>query len=301
MINISNFDDKFVKTANLEITSVIGCPVMCSFCPQTSLIKNFKYQNSFNYENKVLTFEKFKSVLDKLPTWVDIHFSGMAEPYASPDCSKMIEYTMSKNHKLCVYSTLVGAKKEDLDLLSIVPFDNKYKLVIHLPDDENNFKAKVSDEYIENIRYFLNLANIQKGIINGSVDFMSMSRKGLTHPKIKDLIPKNLSSFIAISRAGNLSKEKEMFEGQKITNRKNGSIFCSAAPYLNHNVLLPNGDVVLCCMDYSIEHKIGNLFEQTYEEIFKSEKLKSIFDMMKNDDNTNSLLCRNCELAKEIK
>lgn len=296
---MTRFDEKFMKTANIEITSVIGCPVMCSFCPQTSLIKNFKHQNTFNYDNKVLTFDKFKTVLDKLPTWVDIHFSGMAEPYASPDCTKMLEYTISKGHKLCVYSTLVGAKKEDLDFLSNVTFDTKYKLVIHLPDDENNFKAKITDEYIENIKHFLNIPKIQQGIMNGSVDFMSMSRKGLTHPKIKDLIPKNLSSFIAISRAGNLSNDKEMFEGQNITNRKNGSIFCSVAPYLNHNVLLPNGDVVLCCMDYSIEHKIGNLLQQTYEEIFESDKIKAIFDMMKNDNN-DSLLCRNCELAKQI-
>lgn len=292
------FSESFKKTANIEITSVIGCPVMCSFCPQTSLIKNFKNQNSFNYENKVLLFDKYKIVLDKLPTWVDIHFSGMAEPYASPDCSRMILYTLNKGHKLCVYSTLVGTKKEDLDILSNIPFDTKYKLVIHLPDDENNFKAKVTDEYIENLKYFLNIPNVQNGIMNGTIDFMSMSRKGLTDPKITHLIPKNLSSFVAISRAGNLSNNKEMFEGQKLTSIKNGSIFCSAAPHLNHNVLLPNGDVVLCCMDYSIEHKIGNLFYETYEEIFESDKLKLIFDMMKNQTDNQKLLCRNCEYAK---
>ncbi len=291
------FNETFKKTANIEITTVIGCPVMCSFCPQTSLIKNFKEQNEFNYNNKVLTFEKFKTAIDKVPTWVDIHFSGMSEPYASKDCSKMVTYSLQKGHKICVYSTLVGSKKEDLDLLNTINFDSKYKLVIHLPDDENNFKAKVNDEYIENLKYFLNLSNIQQGIINGSVDFMSMSRKGLTNPVISDLIPKKLSSFIAISRAGNLSNEKEMFQGQNITNRKNGSIICSAAPNLNHNVLLPNGDVVLCCMDYSIQHKIGNLLDNTYEELFESENFKHIVSLMKNDFENQNLLCRNCEYA----
>lgn len=291
------FNDTFKKTANLEITTVIGCPVMCSFCPQTSLIKNFKLQNDLKYDNKVLSFEKFKQILDKVPVWVDIHFSGMSEPFASKDCSKMIKYTLEKGHNLCIYSTLVGASREDIELLTTINFNNKYKLVIHLPDDEQNFKAKVTETYIDNLKYFLNNTQVQEKIMQGSIDFMSMSRRGLTDPLISDLIPKKLSSFIAITRAGNLANEKEKFEGKEITSRKNGSIFCTAAPSLNHNVLLPNGDIVLCCMDYSIQHKIGNLLEQTYESLFESNEIKQIFDQLKNDDNTNNLLCRNCELA----
>jgi hypothetical protein len=293
------FNEAFKKTANLEITTVIGCPVMCSFCPQTSLIKNFKLQNDLNYNNKTLSFEKYKQILDKVPTWVDIHFSGMSEPYASKDCSKMIRYTIDKGHKICVYSTLVGANKEDLDLLSTISFDNKYKLVIHLPNDEQNFKAKVTDTYVENLKYFLNKEEIQQKIIQGSIDFMSMSRRGLTDPKISNIIPKKLATFIAITRAGNLSNENEKFEGKTISKRKNGKLTCTAAPLLNHNVLLPNGDIVLCCMDYSIEHKIGNLLEQSYESLFESDEIKEIFNKLSNDDNTDSLLCRNCELARE--
>ena len=290
------FNNNFKKTANIEITTVIGCPVMCSFCPQVSLISNFKLQNSMKYENKILSFDRFKTIINKLPAWVDIHFSGMSEPYAAPECSKMIQYTMKKGHKLCVFSTLVGCEKEDIDLLNKVPFDRKFKLVVHLPDDENNFKAKVTNKYIENLKYFLSLKNIQKGIMHGSVDFMSMSSSGLTDPRIRDLIPHRLGSFIAINRAGNLSNEKELYENREKTTRKNGPIFCTAAPSLNHNVLLPNGDVVLCCMDYSIEHKIGNLLEQSYEELFKSEEITRISNMMRNNE---EMMCRNCELARE--
>jgi radical SAM protein with 4Fe4S-binding SPASM domain len=295
------FNENFKDTANIEITTVIGCPVMCSFCPQVSLIKNFKLQNSLNIKDKVLTFDKYKEILDKLPVWVDIHFSGMSEPYASKDCTKMIEYTILKGHKISVYSTLVGANKEDLRFLSNIKFDKKYKLVIHLPDDEDNFKAKVDDKYIDNLTYFLNLSKIQKGITLGHVDFMSMSHRGLTHPKIKELIPKRLSSFIAISRAGNLSNEKELYEGKDIVKEKKGKIYCSAAPNLNHNVLLPNGDVVLCCMDYSIEHKIGNLLEHSYKELFRSEKLKEIFKSLAGDTSEKKLLCRTCEYARVSK
>lgn len=295
------FDQDFKNSANIEITTTIGCPVMCSFCPQVSLIKNFKLQNSLKFNDKVLLFDRFKKVADKLPQWVDIHFSGMSEPYASKDCTKMMKYAIDKGHKISVYTTLVGANTEDLKFLSEVNFDRKYKLVVHLPDDENNFKAKVNDLYLKNLEYFLNLSSVQRGIQEGKIDFMSMSRRGLTDPRIKHLIPKKLSSFIAISRAGNLSNENEKYEGKKIINKKTGKLFCSAAPQLNHNVLLPNGDVVLCCMDYSIDHKIGNLLNHSYEELFKSEKLKEIFEILADDTSDKKLLCRTCEYAKVAK
>ena len=243
------FNENFKDTANVEITTVIGCPVMCSFCPQTSLIKNFKLHNSLNFKNKILLLDRFKIIIDKLPDWVDIHFSGMSEPFASKDCTKMMQYALERGHKISLYTTLVGSNRSDMDFLNTVNFDQKYKLVVHLPDDEDNFKAKVNDKYIDNLEYFLNLPNIQIGIQDGSVDFMSMSRRGLTDPKIKHLIPKRIASFIAVSRAGNLSNDKELYEGKNIVIEKIGPLICSAAPHLNHNVILPNGDVVLCCMD----------------------------------------------------
>ena len=49
------FDESFKKSANIEVTTTIGCPVMCSFCPQVSLIKNFKLQNSLKFKDKFVT------------------------------------------------------------------------------------------------------------------------------------------------------------------------------------------------------------------------------------------------------
>jgi hypothetical protein len=57
---------------------------------------------------------------------------------------------------------------------------------------------------------------------------------------------------------------------------------CDQYERLYHNVLIPSGDVSLCCMDYNLEEIIGNLFEQEYNEILP--KPFSTFDM-----------CRRCE------
>jgi hypothetical protein len=42
---------------------------------------------------------------------------------------------------------------------------------------------------------------------------------------------------------------------------------CNCIEDLYHNVVLPNGDVSLCCMDYGLKHILGNIYEQEYEDI----------------------------------
>jgi len=51
-------------------------------------------------------------------------------------------------------------------------------------------------------------------------------------------------------------------------------------------VLLPNGDVSLCCMDYGLDHIIGNLHKQTYEDVIPQ-------------DQTCFKLCNSCENATD--
>ena len=75
-------------------------------------------------------------------------------------------------------------------------------------------------------------------------------------------------------RAGNLSREKllkpDLMPLQHRWNRiehTDGPRTCGCVEHLYHNVLLPNGDVSLCCMDYGLDHVIGNLNTQSYEQV----------------------------------
>jgi hypothetical protein len=56
-----------------------------------------------------------------------------------------------------------------------------------------------------------------------------------------------------ISRGGNLWDRPEKYTGT-----------CIKSPDYTGNVVLPNGDVYLCCMDYGLTTKIGNLLEQDF-------------------------------------
>ena len=58
---------------------------------------------------------------------------------------------------------------------------------------------------------------------------------------------------------------------------------CGCLEKLYHNVVLPNGDVSLCCMDYGLKHIIGNIFEQSYDEVVP--KNNSCFNLCKFCEN----------------
>lgn len=64
---------------------------------------------------------------------------------------------------------------------------------------------------------------------------------------------------------------------------------------LSINILLPNGQVQLCCMDWGLQHIIGNLKNQTYDSLFQSQAYMNVLQGMYNDD--SNILCRQCEIA----
>jgi radical SAM protein with 4Fe4S-binding SPASM domain len=63
--------------------------------------------------------------------------------------------------------------------------------------------------------------------------------------------------------------------------------------------ILYNGDVILCCMDWRRQHRLGNVRTQTLKEVWHSEAYQKIRRVMRGiDPLTQENLCRTCEMAK---
>jgi radical SAM protein with 4Fe4S-binding SPASM domain len=84
------------------------------------------------------------------------------------------------------------------------------------------------------------------------------------------------------------------------TPRHDFALTCKSTPFFDRNVLLPNGDVVLCCMDYDLKHIIGNLLEQTYEEMMQGEKLAEIIKWNEEPNFNKCSICKSCDNVREI-
>ena len=259
----------------MEITAVIGCKIRCTYCPQDKLTRSYAKRSNI-YK---MTLDTFKICLDKIPASVHIHFSGMAEPWLNSECTKMLLYAHQKGHEISVYTTAVGMTTSDVQNIESVPFRH---FNVHLADEERYSKIEINNNYLETID-----AVIKSKIRNR--EYMTM---GKLHPEIQKLIKKRISRTRMLSRAGNL-KDK-MFP--PVPPRLKGPIRCrSAGNLFNHNVLLPNGDVLICCMDYGMQHILGNLISSNYTSIFKGKEFLKLQKGL-NDESIN-ILCRYCENA----
>tara|TARA_B100001750_G_C15519168_1_gene609945 strand:+ start:91 stop:1149 length:1059 start_codon:yes stop_codon:yes gene_type:complete len=268
---------------HMEINTMIGCRVDCDFCPQTLLMNEYSSQanvENLSYGNPVLmSFENFKTCLDKIPKKMEVSFGGFSEPFLNPECSKMIIYAYENEHSVSVFTTLVGMTLEDVKQLENIQFD---EFLVHLPDDPMYAKIAVNKNYIEVLKKLLssNIKNI-KGMAMGPL-----------HSKIKEVLDTEIEEDVMISRAGNLDNVKP-------TAKKFGPVTCNLASKqsledkLDYNVLLPNGDVSLCCMDYGLQNILGNLLESDYESLFHSDAFEKIWKKMKSQD--SDIICRNCE------
>lgn len=263
---------------NLEISTVVGCAMRCSYCPQKLHIN--KYAESNSPDAFHLSLEDFKTCLSTVPKNVEILFAGMAEPWLNCEATEMVLHAHHEGHRVGVYTTTVGLPPTDIPRLAAIPF---LHFCIHLPDAEGRMKLRVSTAYIDGLVAAMYIPNRHFTCI-GPLHPTVRALLGSTADNIKDDSPGLLS------RAGNLP--------DRAIPRKTGPLRCSAtAPgLLDHNVLLPNGDVVLCCCDYRQEHILGNLLHSNYTSLTTSEEYQRIQRGLAGDT-TIDLACRRCELA----
>ena len=302
-------------TSQLEITVNIahkGCAVACIVCPQDKLSKTYNLYP----ENKLirdLSFDTFKTAIDKVPLTTRIDFSGYTEPYLNKDCSKMIKYVHDRGHTVSVYTTLVGATESDVDLLLDIcqhptrpfsAFDQENPLCIHLPDEGGVMPVRITNKYKRVLKYLITKAQSLRLGLGTHIRMMTMDKNGKLSKEILDVFPvdKIPFQFKAISRASNLDDDGVKRKAPTMTNyeggvgMKTGKIICKSNS-LHNNVLIPNGDVHLCCMDYGLEAKVGNLLENDYDYLHNGEEMKYITDRMTDDSLDGDIICRRCENA----
>lgn len=251
----------------LEITTTIGC-IGCSFCPQDVLRKAY-------HGNTHLQRDDFERILRKLKPEIKIHFSGFSEPFLNNSCMDMIKLAHDAGHKIGLFTTLIGANVVELGrLCEIMPSP----FVIQIP----HAKAK-------HINYDKWREHWLKGLVElrfHDIHFELIKVGSEYKPELIDFILQNKIPYIdqvIVSRAGNLFRERELM----------GRIYCLDERH-RQNVLLPNGDVYVCCNDYGLRYRLGNLLTDSVEDLYASEAYQVILSGFERETGT---MCRVCNRA----
>ena len=232
----------------LEISTDIGCKVLCKYCPQATIIEGYKNNNKRNMN--LADFKRILSNLDKDKT--RLFFSGYSELFLNNYAIDMILYAYKIGFQISFASTLIGLNKEK---------------ILKLVENKVSFECCFFHRAISSILY-------------NETDFNEFVDLFLSKIKINIFKVFKVDDFR--SRAGSLYKTK----------KKVGKYIC-ATNMFNRNVVVPNGDLFLCCNDFGLHHRIGNLFEESYYSESILNNRKKINEAMKEED--SNIICRYCE------
>lgn len=280
-IHFSEMMDDCFNRPVMEITPKAGCSVHCKYCPQDTFLKRFFSQK----RQSEMTLDDFKVYLNKMPQDLVVDFSGFVEPFLARDGLRMVQYAHESGHEVRLFTTLMGLDMPSFQVIEDIPFK---LVVLHLPDVHHYANIPVTEEYLELLRYV-----VAKKRPNGEPFVDIANCQSNPDPRVVEIIGHRFPiSWDMVDRAGTLSDEH-----LRSAERMAEPIYCSRTPRLNHNVLLPNGDVVLCCMDFGMQRVLGNLKQQSYEEIMQGDPLARIVGA---NARQGDLLCRQCTFAKRV-
>lgn len=272
--------DNNSKLDSVEVTLAMGCRLNCKFCPQGLLLKEYFKDNP--KRQSIMSFDDFKTICSKVKNGGTICFSGMCEAFHNPKCTDMILYAYEKGYKVMLLTTLMGVTKEDLNRLKDVKFDG---ITLHIPDEQGNSKFVITKEYLEVLKMF-----------QENFEISSYSCHGEIHPEVKQYVDKKIAfSNEMMDRAGNLDIDKHF--------SPKGEIVCMVGTIGNYGnwtpEILPDGTVVLCCMDYGMKHVLGNILSMSVDEILNGNEYKKVLKGMRCEG--CDVLCRKCSGAIELK
>ncbi|MBR3525817.1 MAG: SPASM domain-containing protein [Lachnospiraceae bacterium] len=273
----------------IEITTRMGCKVNCRFCPQKRALE--RYYADDKKRQTVLSLEKYKEYMGKIPKDVQIIFSGMCEPWLNAECTEMVEFAVQGGWVVDIYTTLVGMKEEDYRRIQKLKL---HYFVLHVADKDGNATIPVTEEYLALLK------EVVEGHKAGTLPITSISVHGDFHPQIEEimaLIPDVPVLREIYDRAGNL----EPGEGVTITvpEEKKGCLCCTKCNgySLDDNYLLPDGSLTICPMDWGLECILGSLENESYEELSEGEAKQEFRKKMKSAK-YGPVLCRHCHVSQ---
>lgn len=266
----------------MEFTTIIGCSVNCKFCPQNLFVKKYFEVNPNRPSN--MSLETFEKCLNNLPHDCHLSFGGMSEAFLNDDCGEMLKLACATGRKVDLYTTLVGASIQDVKLISKLPINF---ICLHVADEKKYANIPLTEEYYKKVSF---LTNQKRG---DGTPLVHMCNAQTNPDKRVEKICEKYDILITMNdRAGNLEDEK-LYRHQC----SSGKISCSmCGDKLNRNILLPDGTVLLCCMDFGMKHVLGNLLNNTYDEIMNGAEINMIKKGL-DGDISKDILCRTCSCA----
>lgn len=277
---------KMFKKIYIEITN--NCNLNCSFCSPVKKTKKF------------MTISEFEHILKEVElktNYIYLHVKG--EPLLHPNLIDFLK--LAEKYNLKVNLTTNGTLFPILvDKLKVCKALHKINFSLHCEQDNPNylnelFKSveKLSEETIIIYRLWtLKDGNLDKKSTT-IVEKIKMYYKLSPETVNKIIIDKN----IKISPRMYVDKDNEFIWPDE-TNGNESTGFCMALK--TQIAILCDGTVVPCCLDSNGCIELGNIYNQSLDEIINGDKFKLLKKSFQERKITEKL-CLNCTFKNRFK
>ena len=269
----------------LEISNV--CNLNCRFCPGTKRQK------------KILSEAEFSALLPKLRPWTDfLYFHLMGEPLCHPQLERFLLLAGEAGFKVILTTNGTLLQKQQGILLN-APGLHKVNISLHA------FEANDLDisfqEYLRRCFSFGQTVEGKKLVV------YRLWNQGGENEKNQEILAGLRAAFPGewkVEPRGTRIGQRvyleygNKFDWPDLSAEDGGEqVFCYG---LRDQIgVLCDGTVVPCCLDHEGDIALGNLFEQSLEEILETPRAKAIQEGFRNKKAAEEL-CRKCGYARRF-
>lgn len=273
----------------IEITNI--CNLSCAFCPQGKREKEF------------MTVEKFKHILEQIKfntNLIMLHVKG--EPLLHTNLEQILKQCEESGLKVNI-TTNGTLLKDKLTIL----MNARALMQVNISLHSYTQNKKIQNNYLKDVYESVNKLK-EKIYISYRLWNLKTFKENIENKEILEFLSENYKMPHLIEDARNntfLKLEDNVFLNQdkQFVWPQNGGKeygkYGTCYGLRKQIAILVNGDVVPCCMDSEGELKLGNIFEQTLDEILTNQYAKNIVQGFQRREFVEPF-CRTCGFAKHI-
>lgn len=269
----------------LEISNI--CNLRCSFCPGTKR------------KSKAMTEEEFTSLLPRLRPWSDyLYFHLMGEPLCHPGLERFLQLAGEAGFRVILTTNGTLLSKHSYMLLN-APTLHKVNISLHA--FEANDLSMPFGEYLNQCFAFGQAAQGKKLVV------YRLWNNGGADEKNAEILAALEAAFPQpwkVERRGTRIGERvyleygDKFDWPDLSAPEGGAqVFCYGLR--DQLGVLCDGTVVPCCLDHEGDLALGNLFEETVEDILVKPRAQAIYKGFANKKAAEEL-CRKCGYARRF-
>ena len=269
----------------LEISNI--CNLRCRFCPGT------------RRSPRMMTEAQLSALLPKLRPWTDyLYFHLMGEPLCHPQLGKFLSLAGEAGFKVILTTNGTLLEKQQ-ELLLHAPGLHKVNISLHA--FEANDLHMPFEDYLAQCFAFGQAAEGKKLVVYRLWNHGGEEEKNtFILQALHAAFPGQWKEEPRGIRIGHrvYLEYGDKFDWPDLTAGDGGDrVFCYG---LRDQIgVLCDGTVVPCCLDHEGDIALGNLFDQTLEEILETPRAKAIFEGFRNKKATEEL-CRKCGYARRF-